>query len=129
MQSEEMKTQSGSAAMAGYISREGYEALLSNEKAERLKMMKQSEEDIVGFLYELPVYLAPERKQESREEARIFEKLTDYLKDGKHSFDIRNTILCLANEYGIAAEESGFRRGFQVAMRLCMDGMRGGVMI
>ena len=56
MQSEEMKTQSDPAVREGYISREGYGKLLRCEKEERLKMMKQLKEDIVGFLYDIPGY-------------------------------------------------------------------------
>ena len=49
------------------------------------------------------------------------------MKNEKYSFDASDKILCLANEYGMAAEESGFRRGFQIAMKLCMEGLRGGI--
>lgn len=129
MQSEEMKTQSGPAVREGCISREGYEKLLRCEKEERLKMMKQLKEDIVGFLYDIPAHLDPERKQESREETRIFDKLTDYLNGEINSFDIRNMILCLVTEYSMASEESGFRQGFHMAMRLCIEGLNGGVRI
>lgn len=125
MQSEEMKTQSDPAVREGYISREGYGKLLRCEKEERLKMMKQLKEDIVGFLYDIPAYLDTEGKQESREETRIFDKLTDYLNGEINSFDIRNTVSCLVTEYSIASEESGFRRGFHMAMRLCMEGLGG----
>lgn len=125
MQSEEMKPQYGAAKAA--ISNEGYMKILEQDKVERLKMMEQSRVDMIGFLHEIPNYLNPEGKQESWEEAKIFSKLTDYLKSENYSFDALDKILCLANEYGMAAEESGFRRGFQIAMKLCMEGLKGGV--
>ncbi len=127
MQGEELKTHSGAAYKAVSISRESYEKMLELDKEERLKMDRQSKEDIIGFLCEIPTYLNPQGRQESHEETRIFKKLIDYLKDEKYSFRIQDTILCLANEYGNAAEERGFRRGFQTAMNLCMEGMKGGV--
>ena len=127
MQREELKTQSGTACEAACISRESYEELLRLGKEDRLKMERQSREDIIGFLYELPTYLNPGNVWASREETRIFGKLTEYLQDGKHPYDTQDKILCLTTEYGNAAEENGFRRGFQTAMKLCMEGMRGGV--
>ena len=33
----------------------------------------------------------------------------------------------LAQSFGNEREETGFRLGFHVAMRLCMEGMNGGV--
>jgi len=54
---------------------------------------------------------------------QVLENLIDYLKNEKYSFNTQDTILCLANEYGMATEESGFRNGFAVAMRICMEGL------
>ena len=36
-------------------------------------------------------------------------------------------LIDLATEYAIEAKESGFKQGFRVAMRLCMEGLNGGV--
>ena len=36
-------------------------------------------------------------------------------------------LIDLAAEYAIEAKESGFKQGFRVAMRLCMEGLNGGV--
>ena len=38
-----------------------------------------------------------------------------------------NEIGDLAVVFGNEREETGFRNGFQVAMRLCMEGLNGGV--
>ena len=64
---------------------------------------------------------------ESVQEQKKYGELEEFLNGGKYPFKTKDRILCIANEYGVAAEESGFRRGFQTAMRLCMEGMRGGV--
>lgn len=41
----------------------------------------------------------------------------------------RNDVEDLAQNFGNEREETGFRLGFHMAMRLCMEGMNGGVMI
>lgn len=127
MQSKEMKSQNNAVYDEALISSEGLKETAKVDKEERTKMMQMYKTDIVGFLYELPVYLTPENRQESSQEIRLFGKLTDYLENGKYSFDTQDTILCLANEYGMAAEENGFRNGFAAAMKICMEGMKGGV--
>lgn len=124
MQSKEMKSQSEAAEAAG-ISKWGYKELYRQNTKRKNKMKEQYQADLVGTLSELPDYLGMEL-WESKEETKIFSKLTEAVQEGKNSFDVQDTILCLANEYGIAAEESGFRRGFQIAMRLCIEGLKGG---
>lgn len=126
MQNEELKTQSGAACQAAFISSGGYEEMLRLERERCLEMERRSKEDIIGFLFELPAQLNPEGVRESQEEVRIFRELTEYLEDGKYPFSAQDKIFCLATEYGSAAEEKGFRRGFQTAMKLCVEGMRGG---
>lgn len=125
MQSTEMKPQNGSVGI-GEISKEGHEELYRIGDKLKKEMRGLYQTDIVGALLKLPDYLDMER-HESAEEKENFQKLTNFLDGGKYSFNTKDTILCIANEYGVAAEESGFRRGFQTAMRLCMEGMRGGV--
>lgn len=93
---------------------------------EKGKIRRLYEKDLVSTLSELRYYLdidIPESVQEQKK----YGELEEFLDGGKYPFKTRDRILCIANEYGIAAEESGFRRGFQTAMRLCMEGMRGGV--
>ena len=38
-----------------------------------------------------------------------------------------NKIIDLACEYSAEAKEAGFKQGFHTAMKLCMEGLRGGV--
>ncbi len=125
MQSTEMKPQNGSVGI-GEISKEGYEELYRIGDKLKKEMRGLYQTDMVAALLKLPDYLDMER-HESAEEKKNFQKLTNFLDGGKYSFNTKDTILCITNDYGIAAEESGFRRGFQTAMRLCMEGMRGGV--
>lgn len=127
MQSKEMRSQNGAAETAGTgISGWGYQELNRLNQEEKSRLKEQYQTDLVGTLSELPAYLGMEL-WESKEETRVFQKLIEAVQDGKDSYDARDAILCLANEYGMAAEESGFRRGFQIAMRLCMEGLKGGV--
>ena len=119
-----MKSQSEAAEAAG-IREWGCQELYQQNTKRKNKMKEQYQADLVGTLSELPDYLGMEL-WESKEETKIFGKLTEAVQEGKNSFNVQDTILCLANEYGIAAEESGFRRGFQIAMRLCIEGLKGG---
>lgn len=125
MQSIEMKPQNGTVGI-GETSREGYMELNRIHIEEKGKIRRLYEKDLVSTLSELRYYLdidIPESVQEQKK----YGELEEFLDGGKYPFKTRDRILCIANEYGIAAEESGFRRGFQTAMRLCMEGMRGGV--
>ena len=123
MHHEELKSQCESI---GHISREEYKKLLEMEKEQKKKLEERAKIDLVGMLYSLPDYFNVEEKTESPEETRIFGSLVDYLNEGNYSYALRDRVTELASDYGLAAEESGFRRGFKVAMRLCMEGMLGG---
>ena len=120
MQSEEIKTQNEAAGISGM----GYRELnrLNNETKEKLKELYQK--DLIGTLSELHTYFGFEL-YESREGQQVFQRLVDFLDKENYSFREKDAIIVLANEYGIASEECGFRRGFQTAMRLCMEGMKG----
>ena len=104
-----MKPQNGTVGI-GETSREGYM---------ELNRIHIEEKGKIRCLYE--------KEPESVQEQKKYGELEEFLNSGKHSFHTKDKILCITNEYGVAAEESGFRRGFQTAMRLCMEGMRGGV--
>lgn len=93
---------------------------------EKGKMRHLYEKDLVSTLSELRYYLDIDMT-ESVQEQKKYGELEEFLNSGKHSFHTKDKILCITNEYCVAAEERGFRRGFQTAMRLCMEGMRGGV--
>ena len=126
MKSEEMNTQSKTAYGAASISREGLEKMVRNMEKEKSEAWEQSQKDIVGFLFELPDILnSPKSRTESREQEKVFGDLDDYLRQQEQEYEKRDRILCLANDYGIASEEYGFRNGFAMAMKICMHGMGG----
>ncbi len=123
--SMELEPQNGTVGI-GEISKEGYEELHWIGDKLKKEMRELYLTDMVGTLIRLPDYLDIERRESIKEE-KEFQRLTEFLNEGEHSYSTKDTILCITNDYGIAAEESGFRRGFQTAMRLCMESMRGGV--
>jgi len=105
------------------MSLDGFEKLAETNKEIRMGMSKQMKYDLVGVLYSLPDYLEIDSRSESREQVDIFNNLDDFLNTGNYPYELRDRVTELANNYGIAAEETGFRRGFHTAMRLCMEGM------
>lgn len=107
------------------ISESGYQKLIQQDMKERDRLKELYQEDLIGALSDLYTYVGMEI-QESREESKILSNLESFLHKEKLSYSVSNKILCLFTNYGIAAEENGFRRGFQVAMRLCMQGITGG---
>ena len=127
MKSEEIKAQERNAYGGASISKEGLEQIVRGLKKDKLEAWEQLQRDIVGFLFELPDLLeSPTSRTQSRGQKEIFEKLTDYVNGHVQTFEKKDTILCLANDYGIVSEEFGFRNGFAMAMKLCMQGMSGG---
>jgi len=46
---------------------------------------------------------------------------------GDASVKMRNDVEDRAQDFGNEREETGFRTGFYVAMRLCMEAMNGGI--
>lgn len=104
--------------------------LLEQENEERDRLRELYQTDLIGVLSELHSYVGLEEIHRSREEERIEEELQAFM---QHESEKRpcdtpnNPVMRLFNSYGIAAEESGFRRGFQTAMRLCAEVLRGGV--
>ena len=126
MQSEDFKTHDKASSGTVSISKEAYEKLGEESAKESLKAWELSQRDMVRFLFELPSFLNPYAHVESKEQKEIFRNLTDCLREQVQAFEEQDSILCLANEYGIAAEEFGFRNGFAMAMKLCMQGMAGG---
>ena len=107
-------------------SRETLLALLRGEENERMKMWETAQHDPVGFIYELPEFLYQKSRTESKAQMEKFNSLTEQVKAVAEEYSKRDDILCLANEYGMASEEQGFRQGFAAAMKLCVRVMAGG---
>lgn len=110
------------------INEKGYLKWIQFRDEEKNRLKKTYQEDLIGTLSELHTYVGMEIP-DSREGKRILERIEQFLKAERTSSDVTDKILCLFSEYGIAIEESGFRRGFQVAMRLCMEGITGGTLL
>lgn len=126
MQSEDLKTHDKATSGVASISKEAYEKLTGESINESMKAWKRSQRDMVGFLFDLPEFLNPHARTESSKQKEVFRNLTDCLREQVRAFEEQDSILCLANEYGMAAEEFGFRNGFAMAMKICMQGMGGG---
>lgn len=105
------------------ISPAGYEKMAETDKKRRAEMTELMKHDLISVLYKLPDHLEPEADTESREQKNIFKNLDDFLAEGKYPYELRNHVTELVNDYGIAADENGFRRGFHMAMQICMEGM------
>lgn len=104
---------------------EQYEAFKRTREA-------QAKGDLIGTIHNSEVYellgfhrLTPTREKESRD---IFtEALGNVTKDVP--VNKRNDVEDRVQDFGNEREETGFRLGFHTAMRLCMEGLNGGVMI
>lgn len=125
MQSKEMKPQSIAAGVAE-ISGAGYEKMYQGQMEKKKKLGELYQKDLVSTLSNLHSYLGMDL-EESVKGQDIFWSLTKAVMTGEYLTEAQDKILCLATEYGVEAEEDGFRRGFRTAMKLCMDSMGGGV--
>ena len=109
----------------GAFSREGWQTLYMGFEDKRQELKKLYEDDMAEFFLKLHDFLEIDIV-ESAEKREVFNGLANVVED--FSFDTKNRILCLTTEYGILAEENGFRQGFETAMRLSVSGKRGGVL-
>lgn len=125
MQGKEINPQGRATGVAG-ISGAGYAKLYQVHMEEKKKLGDLYKKDMVSTLSNLYSYFGMELEG-SRKGQDIFWSLTEAVKAGEYLTEAHDRILCLATEYGVEAEENGFRRGFRTAMKLCMDSMGGGV--
>lgn len=110
----------------GKSSRETLLALMMEGENDKEKMWETAQADPLGFLYGMPVFFSPKSVKESREQTEKFDSLMERVNESIKEFSQSDAILCLANEYGMASEEQGFRHGFTLAMKLCVGAMSGG---
>lgn len=94
---------------------------LENERGNLKRLYKN---DIVEFFIRLEDFLDIEHT-DSEEEKRVFGEIKDATKQ-IGGFAVQDRILSLANAYGVAAQENGFRHGFETAMRISAGGAKGG---
>lgn len=126
MQYEQTIREYEEAKGLGKTSRETILALMMEAENDKGKMWETAQADPMGFLFEMPVFFAPKSVQENREQTEKFDSLTERVNESIKEFSKSDAILCLANEYGMASEEKGFRNGFVMAMKLCVGAMAGG---
>jgi len=96
---------------------------------ERMKAMATN--DLVGYIHGSTLYrdLELESQEVLRETQALqeftnaLEKITGKVKGGTPA----GQLLDAATNYGNEREETGFRVGFSVAMKLCMQGLSGGI--
>lgn len=70
---------------------------IQRENEERDRLKELYQKDLVGVLSELYAYVGLDIQEQEKDKSIL------------------------------EAEKNGFRRGFQIALRLCMEGMTGGV--
>lgn len=109
---------------AGAISGEGWQTMYMGLVEQKEELKELYETDAAEFFIKLNDFFDIER-EESTEEKAVFNSIESTIKE--LPFDIKDRILCLAVDYSIAAEDNGFRKGFQTAMRLRGSAMKGGV--
>lgn len=108
---------------AGEISGQGWQSLYFGLVEEKEKLKELYESDMAGFFIRL-YYFLDNSIAESNEEKNISDRLTDITAE-MDSWEHKNRILSLAEEYRIAAWENGFRQGFQTAARLNTSSVKG----
>ncbi len=104
------------------------------EQFEALKRTReaQAKSDLIGTIHNSEVYeLLGFHRVTTEGEKESWAAFTEAL--GSVTGDVpankRNDVEDRAQDFGNEREETGFRIGFHMAMRLCMEGMNGGVMI
>lgn len=104
------------------------------EQYEAFKKVREdrAKGDLIGTIHNSEVYeLLGFHKMTTEGEKESWEAFTKALGDVTVgvSVNTRNDVEDRAQDFGNEREETGFRIGFHMAMRLCMEGMNGGVMI
>lgn len=102
------------------------------EQYEAFKKLReaQAKGDLIGAIHNSEVYeLLGFHRVTTAREKDSWEAFTKALGDVAvgASVNTRNNVEERAQDFGNEREETGFRIGFHMAMRLCMEGMNGGV--
>lgn len=104
------------------------------EQYEAFKKLReaQAKGDLIGTIHNSEVYeLLGFHKVTTAGETESWEAFMEALGSvtGDVPEDKRNDMEDRTQDFGNEREETRFRIGFHMAMRLCMEGMNGGVMI
>ena len=94
------------------------------------KRAAEAKSDLIGWMYKSDLFnlLGVENDQTKGGRAAwnaFMETLGSVTGDAP--VKMRNDVEDRAQDFGNEREETGFRIGFHVAMRLCMEGMNGGI--
>ena len=90
----------------------------------------QAKSDLIGSIHNSEVYeLLGFHRETTIREKESWEAFTEALGNvaGDAPINKKNNVEDWAQDFGNEREETGFRIGFHTAMRLCMEGLNGGV--
>lgn len=99
-------------------------------EAARRRREAQAKIDLISAIHNSEVYeLLGFHRATSTGEKESWEAFTEALGivSGDAPINKRNDVEDRAQDFGNEREETGFRLGFHTAMRLCMEGLSGGV--
>lgn len=98
-------------------------------EASRNHREAQAKSDLIGAIHNSEIYdLLGFHRVTTVEEKESWKAFTEALEfvAGDAPVNKRNDAEERAQDFGNAREETGFRLGFHTAMRLCMEGLKGG---
>lgn len=92
-------------------------------------MKEKAKSDMIGGIYHTNLIDIVSNEFESAEENKSWKAFTEALGSvaGDASVMEKDNVESLAVVFGNDREETGFKIGFHIAMRLCMEGLNGGV--
>lgn len=94
------------------------------------KRAAEAKSDLIGWIYKSDLFnLLDVENDQSKGEREAWNAFMETLGSvtGDAPVKMRNDVEDRAQDFGNEREETGFRIGFHVAMRLCMEGMNGGI--
>lgn len=98
----------------------------------RKKRVAEAKSDLIGAIHNSEVYeLLDFHRATTAGEKESWAAFTEALGSvaGDASVNKKNDVEDRAQEFGNEREETGFRLGFHMAMRLCMEGLNGGAVL
>lgn len=104
------------------------------EQYEAFKKIRegQAKSDLIGIIHNSEVYeLLGFHMVTTAKEKEAWTAFTEALAKVTPAVSVnkRNDVEDRVQDFGNEREETGFRIGFHVAMRLCMEGLNGGVVL
>lgn len=95
------------------------------------KRTAETKSDLIGWIYKSDLFnLLDVEDVQTKGECEAWDAFMETLGSvtAKNApVKMRNDVEDRAQDFGNEREETGFRIGFHVAMRLCMEGMNGGI--